>query len=59
MLYLTNKWITMVLIILLILVPLLSAFFWFDIGLSYQYDLFNLNIINNNTSNISIVNDYI
>lgn len=58
-LYLTNKRITMVLILLLILIPLMSAFFWYDIGLSYQYDLQNLNIMSQNTLSKNTVNTYV
>ena len=39
MLYLTNKRITMVILVLLIVIPLLSAFFWYDLSYSYVYDL--------------------
>lgn len=49
----------MVLILLLILIPLMSAFFWYDIGLSYQYDLQNLNIMSQNTLSQNTVNTYV
>ena len=59
MLYLTNKRITMVLIILLIIIPLLSAYFWFDIGTSYLYELRNLLVIRNSSDGANNTNFYI
>lgn len=59
MLYLTNKRINMVMIILLIIIPLLSAYFWFDIGMSYLYELRNLLLIRYGTNGLSLTNYYI
>lgn len=57
MLYLTNKRITMIIIVLLIIIPLLNAYFWYDFNYSYENDLTYLVQMNN--VNSSIANSYI
>ena len=39
MIYLTNKWLMMILLLMLIFVPMFSTYFWTDVTYSYETDL--------------------